>query len=138
MLIRSEKGAIKPGLQVNANIPLCYAPEWQGVLAYNTFHHRVDVLIRPPYNNEPDFVPRPLEDVDIVETRAWLETAGIQANKTIVYDAIQKAARANKYHPVCDYLDKLTWDGQPRLDTWLIATSALTIHPCTGPIPPAS
>jgi predicted P-loop ATPase len=29
-------------------------------------------------------------------------------------------AHANRYHPVCDYLAGLRWDGIPRLDRWLV------------------
>jgi predicted P-loop ATPase len=33
---------------------------------------------------------------------------------------LDDAARQNTHHPVKDYLDSLTWDGTPRLDTWLV------------------
>ena len=33
---------------------------------------------------------------------------------------VEEAARRNTFHPVCDYLDSLTWDGEPRLDRWLV------------------
>lgn len=33
---------------------------------------------------------------------------------------VQDAARQNAFHPVRDYFDDLEWDGQPRLDDWLI------------------
>ena len=33
---------------------------------------------------------------------------------------IDDLARQSPYHPVRDYLDDLTWDGIPRIDTWLI------------------
>src|ERR1019366_10304120 len=34
-------------------------------------------------------------------------------------DALYRACEANQFHPVLDYLDGLTWDGTPRIDTWL-------------------
>jgi len=33
---------------------------------------------------------------------------------------IEVTAVQNNFHPVKQYLDALTWDGKPRLDTWLI------------------
>lgn len=33
---------------------------------------------------------------------------------------VENEARARGFHPVRMYLDKLRWDGTPRLDTWLI------------------
>src|SRR3546814_16209208 len=32
---------------------------------------------------------------------------------------VTDAARRSPFHPVCDYLDGLQWDGVPRLDGWL-------------------
>ena len=39
--------------------------------------------------------------------------------KEMFYDVVADAARLNKFHPVRDYLDSLTWDGVPRIDNWL-------------------
>jgi predicted P-loop ATPase len=33
---------------------------------------------------------------------------------------LDDTARLNAFHPVCDYLDALQWDGKPRLDRWLV------------------
>src|SRR5690606_40789753 len=35
-------------------------------------------------------------------------------------DAVTTVAFENRFHPVREYLDSLTWDGKPRLDTVLI------------------
>lgn len=36
-----------------------------------------------------------------------------------VFDAVQEIASDNAYDGVVDYLDKLVWDGVPRLGTWM-------------------
>lgn len=33
---------------------------------------------------------------------------------------LEDEAVGHGFHPVCDYLDSLTWDGVPRIDEWLI------------------
>jgi hypothetical protein len=39
----------------------------------------------------------------------------------VVMEAVQTLANHHRFHPVCDYLDGLKWDGTPRVDTWLIS-----------------
>jgi hypothetical protein len=36
-----------------------------------------------------------------------------------VQQAAERACEVSRFDPVCDYLDALQWDGQPRLDRWL-------------------
>ena len=36
-----------------------------------------------------------------------------------VHDAVRTLANHHRFHPVCDYLDGLEWDGMPRIDNWL-------------------
>lgn len=43
----------------------------------------------------------------------------LKVAKDYFIDIVSDAARQNSFHPVCDYLDSLTWDGIPRLNTWL-------------------
>lgn len=43
------------------------------------------------------------------------------ADKTLFRDVVDDAARWNNFHPVRAYFDQLAWDGEPRLDRWLIA-----------------
>jgi len=38
---------------------------------------------------------------------------------TLVLTVLKDTAHLNGFHPVCDYLDGLIWDGTPRIDKWL-------------------
>jgi predicted P-loop ATPase len=39
--------------------------------------------------------------------------------KDFFFIVVQEAALRDSFHPVCDYLDALTWDGIRRIDRWL-------------------
>lgn len=39
--------------------------------------------------------------------------------KDFFHDVVEDLARQAPFHPVCQYLDSLQWDGVPRLDGWL-------------------
>lgn len=68
-----------------------------------------------------------LEAVDVVVddrimTRLRLETDRrfkFLCAKDFYFDVVGDLAFRNSYHPVRDYLDGLTWDGEGRLDDWL-------------------
>ena len=59
---------------------------------------------------------------DAAMKRLWLEVETrfhFRPTKEYFWDVVEDTARRNSFHPVCDYLDALQWDGEPRLDTWL-------------------
>jgi hypothetical protein len=63
----------------------------------------------------------PLLD-DRAMARLWLavdETFHFRPDKDFFWTVTTDAARRSAFHPVIDYLDSTTWDGTPRIDTWL-------------------
>jgi predicted P-loop ATPase len=48
------------------------------------------------------------------------ERFGFDPNTETVHTAVMTLANHRRFHPVCDYLDGLQWDGVPRIDCWLI------------------
>jgi predicted P-loop ATPase len=92
------------------------APEWTDVLAFDEFEARV-VTRRPPPWGGPT-IERWADDHDTRAT-AWFQERGIPA-QVGVGRGIQTVAREHPVHPVRDYLNALKWDGELRIDTWLI------------------
>lgn len=43
-----------------------------------------------------------------------------RASKDYFHSVVDNISHKNRFHPVIDYLKTLTWDGVPRVDTWLI------------------
>ncbi len=61
-----------------------------------------------------------LNDIDLVLIKVYLaDHWRFEPASTMILEAIQKLAWANKYHPIRDYLDGLEWDGVSRLEGWL-------------------
>jgi hypothetical protein len=62
-----------------------------------------------------------LEDAAV--NRLWLqimERLGFAPGLELMRIVVEDMARLNGFHPVCDYLDALQWDGLPRVDKWLV------------------
>ena len=60
---------------------------------------------------------------DAAVLRLWFlvaERFKFQPPKDFFFDALADLARKNKFHPVRDYLNGLTWDGEKRIDKWLV------------------
>src|SRR5262245_44099697 len=61
-----------------------------------------------------------LDDAAMTRLRLKMEQRfKFKPSKEMFYDIVGDAARLNGFHPVCDYLDGLKWDGVKRLDNWL-------------------
>lgn len=88
-------------------------------LAYNEFSLRNTIKGKLPWNSEDKI--RFWEDNDDSGLRHYLEKAyNITRATQIINDAVRLIFKANKFHPVKDYLNNLIWDKECRVETVLI------------------
>lgn len=64
-------------------------------------------------------ITRELDELVCNRLRLALHRAGANPSREFFESAMQDIALSNSHHPVLEYLDRLTWDGTPRLDKWL-------------------
>ena len=84
-------------------------PRWVGRIRRNLFTGQVEVDGGP--------VTDPLEG----EIGVWLgDVYGVHPPTGRVHEVVQMIGARHEYHPVREYLDGLVWDGEPRIDRWLV------------------
>lgn len=74
--------------------------------------------------------PKPMEDNEV--EHAWFQIDHeyrFMPPLEFFKQKIRHLAWSNGFHPVKDYLDKLAWDGVPRLDAWLIEAAKVDDTP---------
>ena len=118
-LDRTDKGTPTLNSLHNAMVVLQYHPEFKGIYAYNEFAQEIAITRRPPWDPpKRNFKPRLLTEIDIIANTGYMETLGEYKLKPKIADmvsAIKRVADFNRYNPVTEALDKLQWDGLPRL-----------------------
>ena len=119
--LRTDKEGEPRPLLINAALALREAPAWRGVLAYNDFAKRTELMSPPPWALETSssWTQRPWTGHDDLAANEWLQLHGISASLNITEIAVELVASERCFHPVLDYLDGLTYDGEPRLDDWM-------------------
>ena len=76
---------------------------------------RAPLLMRP-LEDAPDFMPRPVTDVDVGIVQDRLQHLGLKRlSKDVAHQAVDVCAHEHRFHPVKDYFDGLQWDGTKRL-----------------------
>ena len=91
----------------------------KGCLAYNEFASRITVVRPVPWDTKP--TPRELNDHDITNFSSWVyEKYTLNVKPGQILAGMGAIAQDNSWHPVREYLSGLTWDGVPRLDSWLV------------------
>jgi predicted P-loop ATPase len=103
---------------VNIMIALRNDPAVKDALAYNEMLRAA--MLMHACNDDPDFSPRPVIDADVGHLQEWLQAAGLRTvGAVMVHQAVELRANECTYHPIRNYLEALTWDGQSRASTWL-------------------
>lgn len=102
----------------NVMIALRNDPAVKEALAYDEML-RTSMLMHA-CDDDPDFSLRPVTDADVGHLQEWLQAAGLRRVGTVtVHQAVELRANECAFHPVRDYLEALTWDGQLRVASWL-------------------
>jgi len=104
--------------KTNAYLFLKHHHRFEGLLCYNEFTDAVMLSRRPPWE-EGDFAPRSIRDDDFFMIAGNLEYCDITVSKDTAADAALRVAKENAINPPREFLSRLSWDGRPRLDSWL-------------------
>lgn len=95
-------------------------PELQKLFRYNTFTEGLEIDANAPWFSQRSGKNPNVTDEDIVLLKFFLsKTTSIEFSQDLLMEAIIVMAYRRHYHPIRNYLNSLTWDGQKRLDTWL-------------------
>ena len=122
----NEKGVPVANLS-NAMMVLAYDPRLAGMLGYNEFEEEAQMRRPPPRLDDSDLdapgpYPRAVRSSDVIAITGYVQRTHIaKLPRLIMEDAVQGEADRNRFHPVCEWLAELRWDGVARLDAWLIS-----------------
>jgi len=116
LLDYDNKGRLRSTID-NAVIILENDPRIKGKLVYNEFSNRATVTGKLPWS-EKDYV-RDWCDDDDSGVRHFLEHHYNLTGASKIADAVAIVYQNHRIHPVREYLNSLTWDGQRRVETLL-------------------
>lgn len=119
-LSKTDKGAIKP-TTLNTTWILSRTHDYP-VFGFNEFINMEVFLAKPMWDLTGEFKPfKRIFDSDLVDIQCYISRI-YQCEPPLhtISSAIDYVSRQNKFHPIKNYLNGLTWDGKPRLDDWLV------------------
>ncbi len=113
-LAKSDKGYICQTIN-NCMIVFHRDPVLKGAIRKNELSGKIDVVGSLGWQRTSSSVT----DTDVYQIQWYLEKNYGLKNDRIINKALNIVASENRYHPICDYLEKLEWDGEQRIDKLL-------------------
>lgn len=113
----TEKGGIASCIE-NVVVILNGDPALSGCVGFNEMTHNIVAVRSLPWRKVSG--ESPWTDADDADLRYYLERVYGLSGKDKIFDGLNVAAMAGKFHPVRDYLDGCVWDGVPRLERLLV------------------
>jgi predicted P-loop ATPase len=104
----------------NALTALRHDPELRGLFRYDEMQ-RGAVLTGPiPGAKNEGSYPKHFADHHATAIQEHLQRSGLpRIGKETIHQAVDAVGREHSFHPVRDYLNGLSWDGERRLDEFL-------------------
>jgi predicted P-loop ATPase len=93
----------------------------EAFFTYNELKRQTEFIAAPPWHHpetDGEGIP-PYDDYQITSLQLWLQHRALPVNPDVAARAAEHTARRRSYHPVRNWLNSLSWDGNERLDTWL-------------------
>lgn len=123
-LIYKNKHELKPIVR-NAVLILSNDSRWKDVISFDEMAGYIEKTIAPHWTDES--MPTTIEDLvgkwtdgDIIRLQDWFSSNwDLHISKEVAADAVIVVAEKRKHNKVRDYLKSLSWDGVPRVATWL-------------------
>lgn len=94
-------------------------PLLNGLLAYDMLKETI-VFTRPSFTAKGSKKGDLVSDTDISIIKGRIERMHGIYNDAKLNDAIEQVSSDNAFHPIKLYLESLTWDGVPRIDSFLV------------------
>jgi predicted P-loop ATPase len=119
LLIRNRDGAPKCLLE-NAMTVLKHHPECRGLIGFDEFSLSTMLMQPPPWDDggeDLERLPRQWTPQDDSLLTCWVQRQGLAAGFDVIQQAVETIARQNGFHPLCNYLNGLKWDGTQRVET---------------------
>lgn len=110
MLTTNKEGKVAATVE-NYKIIFTYDPLLREAFRTNLFTEKIDITRSLGWYRASNS----LSDVDIQYLMLYLEKNYGIANQKKIEGMIKLIANENRFHPVCDYLNSLEWDGTERI-----------------------
>ena len=109
-LEQTQKGKVANSV-TNYKRVLQYDPLLKKAIQKNLLTERIDIVKSLGWYRDSTT----LTDVDMKYLLLYLEqNYGLSVEKKLI-DAVTIIANENRYHPICDFLNRLEWDGIERI-----------------------